>query len=190
MKKLMMMVAAACVASFASAAQIVWYPAYAAYTIDSGSVDNSAMVLIVTAAGADAPTVSLDGGNLVVSGGTIAGYGANVAKTNGKSTLNGNWDSDGASYTAINGSETVAADFASHDYYEVIFDSATIANSSKYQIAGVLTDKKATKNTGTLTLSFNGKQLSAENWTNIPEPCTVALLALGMGALALRRKQR
>ena len=193
MKKLMMMAAVACAASFASAAAWSWRAGTSEFTIDGKTAAGNAVMLVMSDSGDF--TLGYQDGKVTISGGTI--YGINKLGSDGKDTtgtgnvsVGNSWDGGSFSPYGVAGADAVSVDFSKHDYYEVIFDSATISAASKYQIGNVLTDKAASKATGNLSLAFGGAALKSENWTNIPEPCTVALLALGMGALALRRKQR
>ena len=198
MKKLMMMAAVAVAASFASAAQIQWKNNGTAFTdADGNALSNNKILLIQVAKGGDAPTISWKDGGLTISGGnylgqTALGSDGKVATT--VISITGDWnDGDinvygGAAFgqpakVAATGSGT--ANYK--DYYMVVFDSATITADSKFAMTSV-TNKGASSATGSATLSFAGTQFT--EWANVPEPCTVALLALGMGALALRRKQR
>ena len=190
MKKLMMMAAVACAASMASAASLYWRPATSAYTVDGVTASGNAVILVLKTG--DDVSVSWENGKMKVTGGVVVGHSTLGADGKNTTSLHSNtFDEWGkGTLTAINGTETWVTDFNPHDYVEVIFDSATISDSSKWQVGASKTSQMASKPANDVTMNMSGAALKSENWTNIPEPCTVALLALGMGALALRRKQR
>lgn len=73
-------------------------------------------------------------------------------------------------------------------YYSVWFDGPTIADSSFFRISY---DVTLTFTTANLVLLFNESngRLPAD-WTAVPEPTSMALLALGVAAIGLRRKTR
>jgi hypothetical protein len=73
-------------------------------------------------------------------------------------------------------------------YYSVWFDGPTIGDSEYFRISY---DVTLTYTTANLVLLFNESngRLPSE-WTAVPEPTSMALLALGAAALGLRRRSR
>ncbi len=77
--------------------------------------------------------------------------------------------------------------------YLVVFDGATIADSTSFYVSNTKSFQALT-GTSNASISF-GNQMTASqnaaNWTAMaPEPTSGLLLLMGMGVLALRRKQK
>ena len=204
MKKSMMQAlaftAAVAMTTIAQAAQINWSTATTVMRdSDGNALAGAAVLLIQVDKGGAAPTLGWESG-LTISGGNY--LGKTTLNASGQLnpatvvTITGNWPAGdinvygGAAYGEP-GTVPTAGFGNTHglDYYMVVFDSATISDSSSYAMVS-LANKYSTTETGNVGLIFNTATGSSSTWEPIPEPTSVALLAIGVAAIGLRRRFR
>lgn len=181
MKKIIIAVALICATAFAGAATVGWTHA----GLNSCAGNNYYVFVVGQNGVADIATVTalLDAGedfsSYVFGNGTIAanGFGNVTAGSSGK-TL------DAGTYTA----------------FTIVFNSAApTAGESQYLLVSGQPRQTQTVAATTASIQFVAGNVSAlandaSNWKDygaaVPEPTSVMLLALGVAALALRRKQK
>jgi len=193
-----MILALAIALGFTAASQgaaVVWRQGTGTFTDASGSGISGVALIFVAPVGADAPELTYKDGKLTTTSGTYLGQtsvsGGSIAQKT-ISVTSGDWSdgtitTDGA-YGFGSSVDTWGSGTSNkRDFFMVVFDSNTISESSKYVVTSV-TGKNATTTTGNITVAFAGKQFAADAWTSVPEPCSVALVLLGVAALGLKRK--
>lgn len=177
MKKLLMFAAAVACATIASASNLRWgvYSGTSLDYITEGQEDlkNGAIYLCyVTDSTKDVAKIFEAATELSTS--TITAAGLKVFRSD--SLVNG------AFYSASEDVKSTDGKTTAQNFY-------VVAIGSDGNSAAVSIPFSKTLNAAGTPVLINPAE-SAFTYYTVPEPCTVALLMLGMGALALRRKQK
>jgi len=168
MKKLMMMLAFVLVAGMSQAAAIKWSTG-TIYTPGVGGVFG-------------APVGTTTGQYLA-----MVYFYTDSGGLNGITLTGGNTDSSTASaFGSVLNSATVGYTFLASTYYGKVVVTST---DGQWAMNSSLATMSMPGN-GDLTANFTDLGAMPSQWTAVPEPTSMALLALGAAALGLRRKLR
>ena len=172
MKKALLMLAIVTIASFVHAAQITWKFSSIPATSGTGTIADGSAALLFVDQDRDAILSALKGENP-----TMTKEQAIAAASFSTTTSGGGISTKVGNYSA---GTTVSA-------FTVVFDSPTASAGSQY-MATASVSKKFPATGSDASFSFGTPASQGYTWTPIPEPTTIALLALGLAAIGLKRK--
>lgn len=177
MKKFMVIAAVAIVAACAQAVPVSWTVMGISYNASAPTGGNALLFVI----GQNGVTSSSQITALITAGTDVSGYASGTAGTvaaNGGVSVG--TAASGINYAWTSGTQTYTA-------FAIVFNASTQTGSDDYLLT---TEKTITISSATGSKSFSFGNVSALSWTAVPEPTSMALLGLGVAALAFRRKFR
>lgn len=172
MKKMMMTIAIALVAVAVNAGTVTWSSTGLKNALPGGAFDTTALSGAVAYLFVGTPNVGAI--TTAIENDTFTGAG-NLA----------------TAFTTTSGSilKTGIGSYVNQNVtlYMVVFDAATIAGANYFMVSSAITKSFGASGNNTYTFTTAGGTLPS-SWTAVPEPTSMALLALGVAAVGLRRK--
>ena len=186
MKKLMFMLAAVAMAACAQAASVYWTCTYVAN--GSGYVDNGLAFFVNAATLSQSDMLALEGKGATAISSALSGMYSYAGDSDGKYTV-GKAD-------AVANATLGLTDATASQAYLVIFDTATITDSSNFYVTEVKSFN-ALSGTETVSLKWGDQEdrsTTAGAWhaasgSAVPEPTSGLLMLVGLAGLALRRRR-
>lgn len=175
MKKMIVMLAVVTMVAAANAGTVLWTSSGLQTALPGGAFSGTA----------------LSGAIAYLYQGTPDGAAIKAAIDGDTFTGAGNLSSATTSSLGVIGKAGIGS-FVSQNVtlYMVIFDAATIGGANYYMISSAITQSFGASGNKTYTFTTAGGTLPT-SWTAVvPEPTSMALLALGVAAIGLRRKIR
>ena len=183
MKKLMFMLAAVAMAACTQAASVYWTCTYVAKGAEN-YVDNGLAFFVNAATLSQSDMLALEGKGATAISSALSGMYSYAGGSDGKYSV--------AKANAVSNATLGLSDATTgYNAYLVIFDTATITDSSKFYVT-------ETKEFDTLSGTFSqqikwgdqeDRSSAAGAWHAVPEPTSGLLMLIGMAGLALRRKR-
>ena len=185
MKKLMFMLAAVAMAACAQAASVYWTCTYVAKGADN-YVDNGLAFFVNAATLSQSDMLALEGKGATAISSALSGMYSYTGGSDGKYSV--------AKADAVANATLGLSDATASQAYLVIFDTATITDSSNFYVTEV---KSFNTYSGTEIQQVKwGDQETASSaagaWHSaaaVPEPTSGLLMLIGLAGLALRRRR-